>query len=52
MERPPSDVKYEGSDGELVWQLREISQEEAERLKEEPRKHDCERILYDNYKKC
>jgi hypothetical protein len=52
MEKPPENVKYRGSDGELVWELREISLEEAERLREEPRKHDCERILNDNYKKC
>jgi hypothetical protein len=52
MEKPPDNVKYRGGDGELVWELREISLEEAERLREEPRRHDCERILNDNYKKC
>jgi hypothetical protein len=44
----PPNVKYRGSDGKLVWELREISEEEAKRLKKEPRKHDCERILDDN----
>jgi len=52
MERPDPKVKYRGNDGELDWELREISPEEAERLREEPRRHDCERILDDNYKKC
>jgi hypothetical protein len=52
MERPGPKVKYLGNDGELDWELCEISPEEAERLRKEPRKHDCERILDDNYKKC
>jgi hypothetical protein len=52
IERPGPKVKYRGNDGELDWELCEISVEEAERLKKEPRRHDCERILDDNYKKC